>query len=88
MQIDFGDKKNTKKGLNKKMQAIGHISTYFVRTKNIKFNKMNWIVLIVIFLIPIIILVDFWISDDGLFCQSVVNINGTAMYNHLNSSCS
>jgi hypothetical protein len=88
MQIDFCDKKNTKKGLNKKMQPIGHTSTYFIRTKNIEFNKMIWIVLIVIFLIPIIILVGFWISHDGLFCQSVVNINGTAMYNHLNSSCS
>ena len=70
------------------MQAIGHTSTYFIRTKNIEFNKMIWIVLIVIFLIPIIILLGFWISHDGLFCQSVVNINGTAMYNLLNSSCS
>lgn len=47
----------------------------------IEFNKMTWwiVLLIVVFLTPIIILVGLWVLHGGLFCQSVVIKNGTAM---------
>ena len=49
---------------------------------------MNWyIVLAVVFLLPLIILVGLWILHGGIFCQSVAIVNGIATYNHFNSHC-